>query len=136
MKAIMFINFYIILLAIASFSCSAQKTSVTPSPPSEQEVLYFHRTNATKSALVFGHVNVIHSSTRIIPVSSAIIAVDNEVTLADESGSYSLTLLPGTHSIVVGQIGFYKSKINLKIAQGDSINLNFNLHYDSRPTND
>lgn len=126
----------LLLPVIISCSCSAQQAAVIPSPPPEQEVVYFHRTNPTKPAIIIGRVGVLHSGAEILPVSSAIIAVDNEISLANGNGNYSLVLPAGTHSLTVGQIGFYKSKKNINASQGDSIVLNFNLHYDLRPIDD
>jgi hypothetical protein len=125
-----------LLLVIISCSCSAQQAAVIPSPPPEQEVVYFHRANHTEPAIILGRVGVLHSGAEILPVSSAIIAVDNEISLANGNGNYSLVLPAGNHSLTVGQIGFYKSKRIIDVSQGDSIILNFNLHYDLRPTND
>jgi hypothetical protein len=94
----------------------------------------FKRTNSTKPAIVSGQVNVLQTSTSEIPVASAIIAVDKNISLANDAGYYTLNLSPGIHEFVVGQIGFYQSKFSLEVATGDSINLNFNIQYESRPT--
>jgi len=125
-----------LLFTMAAFpitSCNIQKTTALPAPPNEQEIAYYRQRNPTKSPIVFGQVAVIHSNTETHPVSSAIISVDKRITLANKNGEYNLNLSSGIHSLVAGQIGFYKSSKILTLSNGDSIKLNFHLNYDSRP---
>lgn len=124
------------LLFLTAFgsSCTVQQTSIMPSPPPRQEVTYLHRTDAVKSAIIVGRVSVLDNNVRKSSVAAAAIAVNDKITLANDNGEYSLVLPAGIHTLVVGQIGFYKSEVTLKISQGDSIKANFNLQYDQRPT--
>jgi hypothetical protein len=136
MKHVPMGKLFLLLLVVVGCSCSAQQAAVTPSPPLEQEIAYFHRTNPAEPAIILGRVGILHPGTETLSVSSAIIALDNKISLADANGNYSIILPLGNHALVVGQIGFYKSKRVVKISQGDSVVLNFNLRYDLRPIND
>jgi hypothetical protein len=64
----------------------------------------------------------------------AIISVDKGYILSDAQGNYSQLVAPGRHALRGGGIGLLWSVAKpLKVAQGDSIRVDFELLSDLRP---
>jgi hypothetical protein len=121
------------LLATALTACNLKRVAVTPAPPSEQQMTRFRRTDQNKGAIVFGYIRVSDPQAGVYPLSAAILSLDEKISFANKSGEYSLTLPAGIHQFMTGQIGIHQSRIALKVKQGDSIRLDFNLRPDLRP---
>ncbi|RSK42981.1 carboxypeptidase regulatory-like domain-containing protein [Hymenobacter perfusus] len=82
--------------------------------------------------IVFGQINLLEKGV-VYPVSAAIITLDDVMLSANERGEYNMTMNPGIHRIMVGQIGMHQSRVTLKVVPGDSIRIDFQLRPDLRP---
>ena len=124
---------WLLLLVSAGLDgCSAERVAVGPSPPREQEIMRFRSTNPTKGPVLFGQVNLIDGTNTYI-LASAIVSLDKKVSFATAEGSYFLTVPPGSHQMMTGQVGVLHSVLTLHLKQGDSIRVNFHLRPDRRP---
>ena len=103
-------------------------------PPS---CVYLRRNNITREPIILGQVDELLENGALLPSPSAIIIIDKIHTSADEAGNYRRTVSPGAHTMRVGWPGLLWSVAPpLRVAQGDSIRINFKLMPDPRPTID
>lgn len=93
------------------------------------------RIHPQQPAILVGHVVRLEADGTTAPQPGALIILKQKALAdTDESGTYVLSLPPGTHTVNAGAIGFLTSKpISIKVREGDSIRLNFPLMPDLRP---
>ena len=95
----------------------------------------YRRINPTSAPVIFGCVVIQEENNTFTPLPSAIIAIDGAHTFADNAGNYVRTVSPGPHCMRVGGIGFLRSEVPaLYVERGDSIQINFHLLPEFRPT--
>jgi hypothetical protein len=95
---------------------------------------YWRRTNAAKAAIIVGQVSLVGQDGRLLIQPAATIAIDKAFTSADAHGNYAQVVAPGRHVLRGGGIGLLWSVAKpLRVAQGDSIRIDFKLLSDSRP---
>ena len=127
------IEYYLFYISLF-FGCNSQKQVLKSIPNGKYEIIKFN--NMNNKAIIFGHVNILEPDSITHSVSTAIIILNNKNTLADKNGDFILRINPGSYKLIVGQIGMYKSeKIDIKVENGDSIQVNFVLRRDTRPLN-
>jgi hypothetical protein len=115
-------------------ACSAERVTGGPALPREQEILRYRSKNAAKAPVVFGQVWVVDNTGRY-PLPTALVSVDGQPSYANETGTYSLSLVPGNHQFLAGQTGMRSARVALKVERGDSIQVNFYLRPDTRTAN-
>lgn len=129
---ILHLNLYL-LFFITSISfltgCNAERATVGPAPPREQEIVRFRAANLNKQPVIFGHIEVLDKAGSYA-LSTAILSVDKSISFANEKGDYHLVLTPSVHQIMVGQIGIQQSHLKLDVQPGDSVRINFHLQPD------
>ena len=99
-------------------------------------VFYAHlrRTNPAKEAMIVGHVDVLENNGVSSPQPGATVVIDQRVVFTDAAGNYLCIATPGLHQMRVGAVGLLFSVVPpLRVEQGDSICINFQLRPDPRP---
>ena len=122
----------LIALLVGVAGCSAEQVAVGTTPPREQEIVRLRTKNPLSAPVVMGQVKV-WDPTGLYPLPSALVEVDDNLVHTDELGRYQLTVAPGTHRVTSGQVGIQQSRVTVKVAQGDSVRVNFRLRPDQRP---
>ena len=126
---------WLLLLVSAGLDgCRAERVAVGPSPPREQDMMRFRSTNPTKAPVLFGWVNLLDGTNTYV-LASAIVSLDQKVSFTTAEGAYFLTVPPGRHQLMTGQVGVLQSVLMLHLKQGDSIRVNFHLRPYRRPLN-
>lgn len=107
--------------------------------PPEYELTRFRRKDTTKGAIVAGHIDILQDG-RLFETEGVSVCIDQDcankaaTTIANSAGNYTRELPPGPHKIRATFIGLIPSVVKLRLAQGDSVRLNFHLRADMRPT--
>ena len=95
----------------------------------------YRRAHPTDAPVIAGRVFIQEPGNKLTPLPGAIMKVDAAHTFADNAEQYVWTLAPDRHRIFGGGVGFlYADVPPLRTARGDSIQINFHLLPEFRPT--
>jgi hypothetical protein len=111
---------------------SQRKVGWVGPPPAV--LTYLRRTNPAKEAIIVGQVSLLGQDGRLLVQPAATISVDKKFTSSDAHGNYAQVVAPGRHTLRGGGIGLLWSVAKpLKVALGDSVEVDFELLSDPRP---
>ena len=122
-------------------ACSSQRIGTTPGKKYPvQEIIRLRRQEPTQPPIVTGHIDAFQDN-KIFEANYVSVCIDDECQTAkgstavtDANGKYTRILTPGKHSILATFVGLIPSKVSsLRVAQGDSIRINFHLRVDPTP---
>ncbi|HEX8328874.1 MAG TPA: carboxypeptidase-like regulatory domain-containing protein [Hymenobacter sp.] len=95
----------------------------------------FRRTNPAGASLITGYVDVQQENGKFTPLPGAIITIDDAHTFADQAGNYVQIVGPGRHHVRAGWVGMLWSEApSIRVEPGDSIQINFHVLPEFRPT--
>ena len=95
----------------------------------------FRRTNPADAPVIAGYVAIQEGNGKLTSLPGAIITIDDAHIFADQDGNYARTIGPGRHHLRAGGGGLLWSEVpSLHVERGDSIQINFHLLPEFRPT--
>ena len=102
-------------------------------PPAE--LTRFPRTHPIDAPVIVGKVDLQDENGRFTPLPGTVITIDGAHIFADKAGNYVRVVGPGRHRMRAGSVGLlYSDAPPFHIERGDSIQINFHLLPEFRPT--